>query len=281
MKSWKMINWLGQILLFWWLDRLMATLFVLLFYPLTRIFCKVKVVGKENFPRSGRIMLIADHPSFIGIFVVVIAIFWPWVLAPGKLSMIPAVLAKTTYKPLWWILALRFNIFGVSPDKRKRSQAVRAVINYLNSRINCVLLNFAAGTRNEAGQEGLPQVNPGVGRTLVETEPLLVLVNDVGSGKVWPKGKMFPGWQWRKWHGISIPCRTEVTIYISKPLDTAADPESGIFKVSSGKPFDECGQPVADYLRLLFEVWRVSHQSINQAAEIPGYEKVVYDLCLL
>jgi len=270
----QILSWLGRVLVFWWLDRLLVIAFVLLFYPFTRIYCKVKVYGQQNFPHCGRVMLVADHPSIIGIFVLLFAVFWPWVLRPGKISMVPGVLAKNTYKPFWWVFTLRFNIFGVPPKDNKagRRQVLHSVIHYLRYHDNCVVLNFAAGTRNEPGQQGLPHVDRGVGLMLDEAEPLLVFASDDGSGKVWPKGKKFPGWQWRKWHGFLVPHRTEVTIYLSRPLERL----SALCQAGKMSP-----DQLAEYLRLLHEVWRQRQLSPIQVVEIPGYEKVLSDLSLL
>jgi len=276
----RIVIWLGQILVFWWLDRMLILIMAALFFGFTRIFCRITVEGQQRVPRRGRVMFLANHPSYIGIFAVIYAVLWPWILWPGGLRMVPAALAKDKYKPLWWILTWRFNIIGVPPkqDKAGRSRVVARVIDYLGQP-NCSVWNFPSGTRDEAPGQSQP-FNPGVGRMVAQTKPKVVFVGEIGSAEVWSKGQSLPNWQWRFWYGIPLPRRRSVRIYISNPIDPA-NCQTRLYQICQSQPLDQVGQPVAEYLQLLFEVWLASQQSEEAVLNISGYEQAIPDLLQL
>ncbi len=212
-------------------------------------------------PHFGQILCIANHPSTIGIFAGLVAVFWPWVIK--FMEMVPVIVAKWKYVrwtgPLRLIL-FHFNVIAVrdKTEVGKRKAVVRAEVDVLTNTDNCALWLFAEGTRTEFENELLGRFNPGVGRVVAEARPTIVFVWDQGSSLACPKGS-WPRWQIKWLRGfIPLPCRQLVTISISRPI-SAADPTTHLYWLcQQGKP-EEVAQKVADYLHDLCWGFAVSN----------------------
>ena len=254
---------LGKGVIFGLIDRALLLAIVIVVYVFTRIFCKVKVSGKGHFPRHGRVLVLANHPSVIGIFATMYGVFWPWVFL--RIKMFPYNVGRQKYlkplpRPLRWLVR-HFQVTEL-PDKdassrATRSQIVRTEVELLTQKRDCALWLFPEGTRTPA-EEYLAAFRPGIGRVVAEafqagSDFQTVFVCDKGSKDIWPKGQKLPNWPVRFWHGIPYPCRFPVELLISRPFHLNSSRE--FRQICQDSSLEEVGQPVADYLHALFLIW--------------------------
>jgi 1-acyl-sn-glycerol-3-phosphate acyltransferase len=256
---------------FWWLDRAIIILVALIFIIYSRIFCRLQASGQKNVPKSGMTLYLANHPSTIGIFSSMVAVFWPWVIMPKMLAFIPVVVGKGKYVKALGPLQSIFYHFNVIPlwDREvvgKRSDIVAAVIQVLTQVAKGCVWLFAEGTRTEPGQLGLLPFNAGVGKIVAKTLPQIVFVWDQGSHLACPKGQ-WPGWQAARWYGLPIFRRTPVKVSIARAIN-AADETTTLYGIcQTALEAGDC-QPVADYLRNLCWAFAVASNPEAKLAEI-------------
>lgn len=268
---------------FYWPDRLFILAVAGVFWGITNLFCRITVRGRENIPKEGRILFLLNHPSYLGIFATIFAVFWPWVLGK-RMDMIPINVGKTKYTnvPLWsWVLR-HLNVMAL-PAKGNgeiRSQIVRRQVWILTKLQNCALFLFPEGTRTEVGQH-LGAFRPGVGRIVAEARPRIVFVYDRGSEKAWSKDRKLPCLPIAWWHGVPYPRRFPVTIDISKPISSINGSLTRLSQVCGSVSLEESGQPVASYIRDLFWSFIVARHPVLLAVEPVNPCVHYYDRSLL
>jgi 1-acyl-sn-glycerol-3-phosphate acyltransferase len=167
----KKLNLLHKILL------LLAHLFVrLLFF---KIINPCRVVGKENVPPGGGIVVVSNHLSVFDPLLIPSACLRIW---PLELMYAPAK-AELFENPF---LSCLIRVFGGFPVRRGTGDivAARRIIKLMQEE---KMVIFPEGTRSADGRLG--EGNRAVGRLLYEARPVVIPAAVEGTEKLLPKGK--------------------------------------------------------------------------------------------
>lgn len=144
---------------------------------IANIFCKFRVFGLENVPKSGGVLLASNHQSYVD----------P-VLVAMVLSREMHFMARRTLfrNPAFRALIVSYNAFAIERDTAD-VKGVNSAIARLEA--GNILLVFPEGTRTEDGSIG-PMKSVGViaERAAVPIVPVLIQ----GAYEVWPKGRLIP-----------------------------------------------------------------------------------------
>jgi glycerol-3-phosphate dehydrogenase (NAD(P)+) len=141
-----------------------------LFVPFFLVYFRLQRVGREHLPRSGPLLLAANHRSFLDPFVI------------GTLVRRPVyyMAKRELFEKRWqaWVL----NALGAFPvdrgaGDRDAMQTARAIL----ARGDCVVV-FPEGTRVRGGTLGDPR--RGIGRLALETGAPVAPVAVIGSDAV-------------------------------------------------------------------------------------------------
>jgi 1-acyl-sn-glycerol-3-phosphate acyltransferase len=147
----------------YWLARIVLLPSFLVYFRLERI-------GSEHLPRSGPLLLAANHRSFLDPFVI------------GSLTRRPVyyVAKRELFGKRWqaWLL----NALGAFPiDRGHRDEDAIATAREILARGDCVVI-FPEGTRVRPGPLGAPR--RGIGRLALETGAPVVPVAVIGTEDV-------------------------------------------------------------------------------------------------
>jgi glycerol-3-phosphate dehydrogenase (NAD(P)+) len=142
----------------------------LILVPFFRIYFRLERIGTEHLPRSGPLLLAANHRSFLDPFVI------------GALARRPVyyVAKRELFESRWqaWIL----NSLGAFPvDRGHGDQDAMATARAILRRGDCVVI-FPEGTRVRSETLGRPR--RGVGRLALETGARVVPVAVIGTEDV-------------------------------------------------------------------------------------------------
>lgn len=138
--------------------------------PFFLIYLRMQRIGREHLPRSGPLLLAANHRSFLDPFVI------------GALVRRPVyyMAKRELFEPRWqaWLL----NSLGAFPVDRGASDhdAMRTAREILQ-RGDCVVI-FPEGTRTRRGPLGEP--HRGVGRLALETGAHVAPISVIGTERV-------------------------------------------------------------------------------------------------
>lgn len=161
-------------------------------FLLFKIFFRLRIFGRENFPKAGPVIVAPNHVSFLDPIIVGVG-------APRKLSY----LARDTLfrfrpfaKMLHWI--------HVSPIKRETGDvnAFKLALNKLSQ--GEPILIFPEGTRSGDGNLQKPKSGIGFLQNASGTRILPCYVR--GSMEAWPRHSRFPRMR-------------RVSVYLGKPLE--------------------------------------------------------------
>jgi glycerol-3-phosphate dehydrogenase (NAD(P)+) len=142
----------------------------LVLVPFFRLYFRLRGVGMEHLPRSGPLLLAANHRSFLDPFVI------------GAMARRPIYyMAKRELfasRPQAWLL----NALGAFPvDRGAGDEQALATARAILARGDCVVI-FPEGTRVRRGPLGAPR--RGIGRLALESGARVVPVAVIGTENV-------------------------------------------------------------------------------------------------
>lgn len=140
---------------------------------------RLKIEGKENVPLKGKIIVAANHVSYLDPPVLAVAIF------PRKLHFMAK---KELFKiPVFSSLISALGAFPVGRGSIDR-QALKRAIEVLNK--DEALALFPQGTRVREGS--MEKIYDGASYLAQKTEALVIPIGIIGTEKVLPEGKKIP-----------------------------------------------------------------------------------------
>ncbi|MCL6472094.1 MAG: 1-acyl-sn-glycerol-3-phosphate acyltransferase [Firmicutes bacterium] len=158
-----------------------------------KLFYRYRIIGLENIPRKGPVIIAANHQSYLDPIMVALAVKGRQVNFMGKASLFKIPVLGTIIK---WL-----NTFPV-----KRGTADKAAIAHSLKLLNSgeVLLIFPEGTRIRNGSLGKPY--PGVTAMALKTGAPIVPLGIIGTDKVVPNGS-------------KVPRFPKITVRVGKPIN--------------------------------------------------------------
>ena len=146
-----------------WIRRAWVTFSAYVIGIYASLINRFQVVGSENIPASGGVLLASNHISGYE------TVFLPWAIVkshPMQMVWAPAKEELFTNRFLSWL----FQSWGAFPVKRRRDIRAGKTLNDLLQTEKVML--FPEGTRHKDGKLG--PGNRGVGKTIFETRPQVV-----------------------------------------------------------------------------------------------------------
>lgn len=161
-------------------------------YVLFKICFRLKIYGRENFPKEGRLIVASNHTSFFDPIIVGVS-------TPRKLNFIAR---DTLFKSKLFGKILE-NLY-VFPMKRSGSDigAFRFFLKKLSHEEGVAI--FPEGTRSKDGT--LQKPKHGIGFLQVASEAVVLPCYVKGSDEALPRGAKFPDFQ------------KTVAVYFGKPI---------------------------------------------------------------
>lgn len=149
-----------------------------LLYYFFKLFCRYKIIGAENIPVSGGVIIAANH----------ISLWDPPVVGAGATRPIH-FMAK---EELFAIPALKWIITKINAFPVRRGAADRTAIRYAISLLKKgeVLGLFPEGTRSKTGILGKPE--PGIAMIALKAGVPIVPAAIIGTNKVGKEGFLLP-----------------------------------------------------------------------------------------
>ena len=148
--------------------------------PLLRVVYRVKVVGRENVPRTGPVILASNHQSFID------SIFLPLTVR-RRVTFVAKAEYFESWKTAWF-----FRAVGMIPLRRDGGSASEGALLAAKDVLMSggVLGIYPEGTRSLDGR--LYKGHTGVARLAMQCGAAVVPVAQFGTAEVQPIGVMMP-----------------------------------------------------------------------------------------
>lgn len=164
-------------------------------WVLTHIYIrKFEVVGKENLPLEGPLIVVSNHLNNAD----------PPMIALATRPRFPMYMAKREMIN-WPVLGPAFRIFGAFPVSRGKADlsALRAATEHLEN--GAMLVMFPEGTRSRTG--GMSEGHPGTAIIAMRSGAPILPVAITGSEKI--------GWPWIFLKPFGVP---HIKVVIGKPF---------------------------------------------------------------
>ncbi|NUQ34876.1 MAG: 1-acyl-sn-glycerol-3-phosphate acyltransferase [Planctomycetaceae bacterium] len=236
--------------------RAVGFLIVRFTWVMLRVLFRVRVVGLDNVPRKGPVLLISNHPSFLEpiLFVAMAhmhlgrnAAFMAW----DKLFGIPGVGA----------VVKSFGAFPVdlnNPGRKPYETLLRVL------RAGGMAGVFPEGGRSTTALMG--EWKPGALRAALSTDPVIVPVTVIGAQKAWPLDAIFPRFFRRITLHIHPGRRIEDMGEGQVPMGSAKD----WLKIVEEQVRREINQPLIDDQQRSIERLAMNYPT-NIRANVPTY----------
>jgi 1-acyl-sn-glycerol-3-phosphate acyltransferase len=145
---------------------------------LMKVFWQMKVIGMDNIPKKGGLIIASNHVSYLD----------PIVIGTSIKRKISFIAKKEVFNNIFSNFVIKkLNAFPVDREKID-ILALKKVINLLQK--GKVLGLFPEGTRSLNGE--LQELKLGVIKIAMKTGVPIVPVNIIGTHKIYPHGKIFP-----------------------------------------------------------------------------------------
>ena len=142
------------------------------------LFWKIDVVGMENVPKEGGLILASNHVSYLD----------PIVLAITMKRKICFITKKEAFNNIFGSIILKnLNAFPVDREKTDIC-SLRKSLNILQEKK--VLGIFPEGTRSKNGE--LQELKLGIIKIAMKTGVPILPVGIIGTHKIYSQGKIFP-----------------------------------------------------------------------------------------
>ena len=152
---------------------------------LLRVWHRYEVVGRENLPREGSFVMVANHSSHLDAPAMLCA------LPLGKIHRaFPAAARDYFFTNLSKLVFSAIVVNAMPFDRKDNPQQSLALCRQLLESPGHVLILFPEGTRTLDGTIG--RFKPGVGFITAGTTIPIVPCHLAGAFKAWPKGKLIP-----------------------------------------------------------------------------------------
>ncbi|HLF93889.1 MAG TPA: lysophospholipid acyltransferase family protein [Planctomycetota bacterium] len=143
-----------------------------------RLFWRIRVIGAENVPKTGGVLIVSNHQSYLD----------PPLIGSYLQREMHFMARRTLFKnPLFGALIGRCNAFSIERDTAD-VKGVRNAIDRLQR--GNILLVFPEGTRTRDGTVG--RMKAGIGMLAERAAVPIVPVLIEGAYEVWPKGALLP-----------------------------------------------------------------------------------------
>ena len=150
-----------------------------------RIYHRMSVDGRENFPKSGSYIVVCNHTSHLDTMSLLFA-------APLRQihRTFPAAAADYFFSSLPRSAMSAILINALPFDRELKGAESLTVCSELLQNDGNVLIIFPEGTRTTTGE--MARFRSGIGRLVVGTDIPVVPCHLAGGTNAWPKGKAFP-----------------------------------------------------------------------------------------
>jgi 1-acyl-sn-glycerol-3-phosphate acyltransferase len=163
----------------------LRTLAALLLRAWLKIYHRLKIVGRENLPREGSFVLVANHASHLDALSILSA------LPLRKLHRVFPAAAKDFFFESMPRTAVAAVIVNALPfDRETNVRQSLTLCKQLLENPGNVLLIFPEGTRSTTGELG--EFKPGIGLLLAGIDLPVVPCYLEGAFEALPKGRIFP-----------------------------------------------------------------------------------------
>jgi 1-acyl-sn-glycerol-3-phosphate acyltransferase len=150
-----------------------------------RTYHRLSVTGRENLPKEGSFILVANHASHLDTLAILSA------LPLGKLHRVFPAAAKDFFFVSLPRTAMAAIVVNALPfDRETHIRQSLAICGKLLQTPGNVLLLYPEGTRSLTGEVG--EFRPGIGLLVAGTGVPVVPCCLRGTYQAWPKGTMLP-----------------------------------------------------------------------------------------
>jgi 1-acyl-sn-glycerol-3-phosphate acyltransferase len=146
---------------------------------------RLKVVGRENLPRDGSYVLIANHTSHLDTLCLLSALPWKRLHRAFPAAAADCFFTRSSR------IAISAAVVNALPfDREVHYRQSLNLCKELLASPGTILIFFPEGTRSLTGEIG--EFRPGIGALLAGTDVPVVPCHIAGAFEAWPKGKILP-----------------------------------------------------------------------------------------
>lgn len=146
---------------------------------LFKIFWRMEIIGSENIPKKGPLIIASNHASYLD----------PLILGISMKRNVHFIAKKEVFNNVFGnFICRKLNAFPVDREKIIDINALKTSINILQC--GKVLGIFPEGRRSNNGK--LQEFKLGIIKIAMKTGAPILPVGITGSNRIYPRGKTFP-----------------------------------------------------------------------------------------